>query len=61
MFNHIDVVALINDYERDSGVKLPYEVACRMLVLDDMLSELFEEYGGNTDACSSAYPLSFDR
>jgi hypothetical protein len=57
--NHFDVVDFINDYERDFGVELPFEAACRMLVLYDMLYELFEEYGGECDDSAFASPLTF--
>ncbi len=55
------VVDLIKDYEYDFGVKLPFEDACRMLILYDMLSELLEEYGGDTGDDSLLSPAFFSR
>jgi hypothetical protein len=39
-----EVQSLINDYEEDFGVKIPFEDARRMLVLYGELSEIFEKY-----------------
>jgi hypothetical protein len=61
MPKHLDVVDLIEDHERDFGVILPYEVACRMLILYEMLCELFEEYAGESDECICTSPIFSDR
>ena len=35
---------MINDYRHDFGVQLSVEDAVRMMILTDMLSEVFEKY-----------------
>ena len=49
-----EVQSLINDYEQDFGVRIPFEDARQMLVLYEGLCELFERYGGD----GSGYQLS---
>ena len=39
-----EVRSLINDYEEDFGVRIPFEDARRMLVLYGELAEIFEKY-----------------
>lgn len=41
-----EVQDLIEDYERDFGVRMPFEDARKMLVFYDGLCALFEKHGG---------------
>ena len=41
-----EVEALIRDFERDFGTRLPFADARQILVLYEELCEIFERYGG---------------
>ncbi len=51
--NKDEVRSLIEDYQHDFGVKLPFEEARRMLVLYEELHEIFERYGGDEGGCET--------
>jgi hypothetical protein len=55
-----EVKALMCDFEKNFGARIPFEDARQMLILYEELCELFERYGGDGSGYDmAALPFSF--
>ena len=45
VYSETAVDLLVRDYHDEFGIRISYDDAVRMMILVDMLSEVFEKYG----------------